>query len=39
MSRQFHGGALLALTVLYALLRFGFFSAGWERMHTILFGG
>ena len=39
MSRQFHGGALLALTVLYALLRFGVFSAGWERMHTILFGG
>ena len=39
VRRQYHGGALLALIALYALVRFVLFSGGWERYHTILFGG
>merc|ERR1711934_1234434 len=37
--RKYHGGALLVLIAGYALLRFVVFSAGWERIHTMLFGG
>ena len=35
--RQYHGGALLAVFLIYAAFRFGLFAAGWERFHTIAF--
>jgi len=39
MRRQYHGGALMALLAIYALVRFVVFSSGWDRHHTVLFGG
>mmetsp|Transcript_55023 Transcript_55023/g.130159 ORF Transcript_55023/g.130159 Transcript_55023/m.130159 type:complete len:164 (-) Transcript_55023:73-564(-) len=35
--RQYHGGALLVVFLIYAAFRFGLYSVGWERMHTIAF--